>query len=204
MTMSKEAVTLFPPEVWLFIISGLPLSSLSAFNLACRAFHALSTSCLYRIIPKSLGVDKSRLAVTTLSTMPELARHVRHLTLHGALKDEDASVHQDAVRLLGMEGLQDGLESFEFVYTDERHGGIIVFSSPGRILLMKEQGWWHSEDLLKDNIIWETLKKGTFSNFEQLSVHELPYGSEDHQNSLYHLTHWKRLSVKTHDYMFPE
>ncbi|KAH8919801.1 hypothetical protein BT69DRAFT_1352863 [Atractiella rhizophila] len=109
------------------------------------------------------------------------------MLLHGARLEEDASVHSDAVKLLNLRVLQQNLESIEFVYTPESHGG-----------------WFYSEDLLKDNVIWETLANANYPRLEELCVREMPYGTGDKENILYHLTHWKRISLSTQAFLLDD
>ncbi|KAH8923321.1 hypothetical protein BT69DRAFT_1281544 [Atractiella rhizophila] len=177
----------FPPEIWLEICTHLPISDIALLNQTNKALRALSTSALYRKIPGDLEVEASRLLCRTLLENPELVQHVRHLALHGARLSEDESIHVDAVKLLSLSVLQQNLETFEFIYTSETHGG-----------------WFQSEDVLKDNIIWETLERGTYPRLEAVCVREFPYGSTEDQNSLYKLTHWKRVSVTTQEFQLED
>ncbi|KAH8921025.1 hypothetical protein BT69DRAFT_1351933 [Atractiella rhizophila] len=184
--MASE-LPIFPAEVWVLVAEQLPLSSLNMFNRVCKAIRTLTTSTLYRTIPGSLDYKKSRAAVSSLLERPELLKHVKHLALHGARMEEDDSIHKLSIKLLKNAVLQENLESFEFVYTEETHGG-----------------WWHSEDLLKDNIIWEAIEEGNFPRLEHLTVRECPYGSDEHRPSLYDLTFWKKIQFSTHAYMFDD
>ncbi|KAH8920038.1 hypothetical protein BT69DRAFT_1352700 [Atractiella rhizophila] len=179
---TREGTFIFPAEIWLEICSHLPISSISSLNLTNKAFRALSTSVLYRKIP-TIAIDASRTLCETLLQKPNLVRHIRQLTLQGARLTENESVHAYAIKLLSLSVLQQNLESFEFVYTSETH-----------------DGWSESEDLLKDNIIWETIERGKYPRLEELSVREFPYGSAENENSLFKLTHWKRVAVTTQEF----
>ncbi|KAH8919520.1 hypothetical protein BT69DRAFT_1353068 [Atractiella rhizophila] len=173
-----------PIEICILIADYLPLPSLSRFNRVCKALHDLSTPTLYRLI---VGFNKDRCsAVRTVLEKPELIKHITHLGLYGAKPSENDDVHSSVIALLENDALQHNLESLSFSYSAPSHF----------------DGWYFPEDLLTDNIIWETIETGNFTRLYELKLRNFPYGSPEDPNSLHNLTFWKKISLETHEHVF--